>query len=226
MSQDVHEGTAGPPQKLIPSSWACSWSQTPVFSAGCTVWDVPTKRRVKNTFQIDLSLFSMLVTLWVSPVPTLEGGPGSGSLRRHLRLPSSLRWDNPTPPKDTSQKKSQTACSGTKIPQEFTMKSHTQTWDRAVSPVWPWHRRCLPYTLHPTTVPLETPGKPFPGQTMHSLDGNAQKYFLSLAQGFLQSHTRSRVVVSSPYFGGLHPLPAPRQQHQSKMGCRTVLDNV
>lgn len=174
------------------------------------------KSHFKLTFPSFFSQFSMLVFLCVSPIPTLEGGPGSGSLRRHLRLPSSLRWGNPTPPKDTSQKKSQTPCSGTKIPQEFAMRSHTQTWNRAASPIWPWHRRCLPDILHPT---LETPGKLFPGQAMHSLDGNAQKSVLRWVQGFLQSHTGSRVVVSTPYLGGLHPLPAPRQQHQSKMGC-------
>lgn len=72
------------------------------------MWNVPTKGGLKTHFKLTFpsffSQFSMLVTLCMSSIPTLAGEPGSGSLGRHLRLPSSLRWDIPTPRKDTSQK--------------------------------------------------------------------------------------------------------------------------
>lgn len=84
----IQEETAGPLQELMGLILVPNIH----FSAGCTVWDMPIKRRIKKTFQIDLSLFLLPVFHAGDPVhePTLEGGPGSGSLRRHLRLPSSL----------------------------------------------------------------------------------------------------------------------------------------
>lgn len=100
----MQEERAAPPQELM----GLFLLPNIHFSAGCTVWNVPTKGRLEKTFQIDLSLFLLPVVRAgdpvMSPVPTLEGDPGSGALRRDLRLPSSLRWDIPAPHKDTSQK--------------------------------------------------------------------------------------------------------------------------
>lgn len=173
----------------------------------------------------------MLVTLCVSSIPRLAAGPGSGSLGRHLRLPSSLRWEfqllvRTLPKKVTNTLLWYQNTSGLDREEPHTDTGQRSATNLAMAGNTHGMGDTFPDILHPTTVPLETPGKPFPSQAMQRLDGNAPKCCLSLVQGFLQSHTRSRVVVSCPYLGGLHPLPAPRQQHQSKMGSRTVLDNA
>lgn len=63
------------------------------------------KRHFKGIFpSFFLSTFSMSVTLCTNPIPTLPGGPDSGSLRSHVRFPSSSRLGCSNPScEDTSQ---------------------------------------------------------------------------------------------------------------------------
>lgn len=112
------------------------------------------KRRFRLTFPSFFTRFSMLVTLCVSPVPTLEGGPGSGSLGRHLRLPNSSRWDFPTPRKDTSQKSHKHLVLIPKylrnLPWGATQRHGTEECHQfGHGRDHPRHGRCLPDILHP-----------------------------------------------------------------------------
>lgn len=205
-------------------------SQTPIFLQDVPCGMCPSKgglkTRFKLTFPSFFSQFSMLVTLWVSPIPTLEGGPGSGSLRRHLRLPSSLRWDNPTPHKDTSSKKSQTPCSGAKIPQEFTMRSHTQTWDRAVSPIWPWHRRCLPDILTPPWCLWKHQESPSQVRQCTVWMGMPKNMFLVWHKDFCNPTQDQGWLCLLHTLGVSIPCQPPGSNTSQKWAVRTVQDNA